>query len=126
MADPTPLSEALEWMNRVWGFIVGVVMTILGMTSWLVPKFKSVNARIDSVEDEAHCQNDELAAEMHNRVTNTEKLIVELGAIQKAHIDTYKGLRDDLQALASKTDEQTKVLNQVVGELKASRTGRMP
>lgn len=119
MADPHSPSDALEWMNRVWGFITGVVMAVVGMTAWIVPKFKSVNETIEEIEQTSHRENDQLAGELHQRINGMEKLLVMLETQHKAHIQLYRGLQDSLKSLSEKTDEQTKVLNQMVGELKA-------
>lgn len=129
MADPTP--EVWNWLDSIWGFGAGVVTGVLAMVGWVNPKFKVVHQRIDEVSEQmkdaarhAHEENDDLSSEIHNRINGTEKLMVELGTQHKAHIELYRGLQDGLRALSEKTDEQTAVLNQVVGELKGMHQGR--
>jgi len=131
VADPTAQPEVWSWLDSIWGFGAGVVAGVLGMVGWVHPKFKAVHERIATVSDEikansqhAHEENDDLAWELHRRMNSMENLMVELGTQHKAHIELYRGLQDGLRSLSEKTDEQTAVLNQVVGELKGMHQRR--
>lgn len=51
VADVNSPSDALEWLNRIWGFIVGVVTAIAGMGAWVSNKISGVEEGVEAVRE---------------------------------------------------------------------------
>lgn len=104
MADPTTEPHTLwAWMDWLWGFALGVVGAVTALLGWVNPRFKSI-------EDQARAMSDQLLKlEGENHATRI----------------LYQNLSGGIVDLNRKTDEQTKLLHEVVGELKAIQKERM-
>lgn len=75
-----------EWMDSIFGMIVGTIATILGMLGWINPKFAQVNRDLD-----------EKISDVHARITINDQHIATL----KAH---HERDRDQLQSIDEKLD----------------------
>ena len=123
MADPNAPVAMWEWLDSLWGFGAGIVMGVISMLGWIAPKLRRMHEKIDSNANDAHKENDELSGELHGRVTAIEKLII---ALQENHRETmrmYQRVEDQLKALNTVTDQQTKILYRMQGALKIKGDG---
>jgi hypothetical protein len=118
VADPTSPPEVWQWLDSVWGFGAGIVSAVVGMALWILPRIRRVENAVKDVKDVAHEENDHLAIEFHGRVTSIEKLLIALQENNLEHMRLYSSVKDELKALASVTNEQTKILYQMRGAMK--------
>lgn len=58
-----------EWMDSIFGMILGVISTVFGMLGWINPKF-------EGIKKEFH----EQINDVHARITDNDKAIAELEA----------------------------------------------
>jgi hypothetical protein len=125
VADPTP--EVWNWLDSIWGYGAGVVSGVLAMVCWVSPKFKAVNTRIDTVEKQAndkletlskhaHEENDDLAWELHGRITTMEKLVVVLQENHGEYMRVYQRVEAELKTMSTMMNEQNKILYELRGE----------
>ncbi len=120
MADPTSEPHAIwAWMDWVWGFGMGIVATVAGMMTWANMKISKVDLKADAIEEAVHSRINEKADILHGRITAVERLVVELEGGHKATMMLYQTVAEGIKALNQKTDDQTKILHEVVGELKS-------
>ncbi len=99
---------------------MGIVATATGMVAWVNPKFREQDKKIEAVNDRINGKADIL----HGRITAVERLLVELEANHKTTVLLYKTTAEGLKDLNQKTDDQTKILHEVVGELKSIQRKR--
>jgi hypothetical protein len=111
-------------MDWIWGFAMGVCGAVAAMVGWINPKFKKLEEKIElnvkSIEDDIAETSDTL----HARISTVDKLVVSLEGSHKATMMMHHSLSDSLKDLNKKTDDQTKILHEVVGELKAIKRNR--
>lgn len=118
MADPHSPPEMWSWLDSIWGFGSGVVLAVLAMLGWVNPKLKKIENAISVSAAQAHHENDDLAGELHDRMTSMEKLIAVLQENNRESMRMYISVKDELKALNAITAEQTKILYQMRGALK--------
>lgn len=58
-----------EWMDSIFGMIVGGITTIFGMLGWINPRFSNLQKELD-----------EKIGGVHARITDNDKAIAELEA----------------------------------------------
>jgi hypothetical protein len=106
MADPsTP--DALEWLNRVWGFIVGVAGTIIGMGSWVSSKMGRMETRMDTMQKEFTERNHLAATNIVQLQAYHESNIQRLAAIEMTTRGIDEKLDELLQTMASKRRDRS-------------------
>ena len=103
MADPTAPHTIWEWMDWVWGFAMGIVGAVLTMLGWVNNRFNGQDAKLAAM--------------------NTK--MVELDSQVKANLGANQAVDRRLEILDQKTDEQTKILHQLVGQVQSMRGERM-
>lgn len=120
MADPSTQQAMWEWMDWIWGFAMGAVGAVAGMVAWVNPRFKDMDEQIDAL----NARMNEKADILHGRITTVEKLVVQLEGNHESTMLLYNAVSDGIKDLNKKTDDQTKILHEVVGGLNAIQNQR--
>lgn len=107
-----------DWLDSIWGFGAGIVLSVLTMIGWIAPKIKALGRQMAHNADVAHRENDHLAGELHGRISSVEKLIVILQENNNEAVRTYKRVESELRSLTTVTNQQTKLLYEMRGSLK--------
>jgi hypothetical protein len=106
MADPTT-PDALEWLNRVWGFISGVAGTIVGMGIWVSSKMSRMETRMDTMEKEFMQRNHLAATSIVQLQAYHESNIQRLAAIEMTARGIDEKLDELLQTMATKRRDRS-------------------
>lgn len=107
MADPSSPTAIWEWMDWLWGFALGAITAIGGMVGWINPRLKSIDQRI--LEE---------SQTVNARIVSVEKLVLELEGEHNMTTALYQSIVESMRNLDKKTEEQTKLLYDLVGQLR--------
>jgi hypothetical protein len=101
-----------EWMDSVFGMILGVLSAIIGMTGWTSRKFKDVEARDGKLRETI----DQRLGDLHGRVTPLMEDVAELRAHHESKMQRLAHIESSIQVIDRKQDEQMRMLYRLVGE----------
>lgn len=106
-----------EWMDSIFGGILGVFSAVATMTGWTGRKFKTV--------DESHAamrkEFDDKINGVHARVTPLMADVAELRAHHEAKMQRLTTIEGSIRQIDQKQDEQTRILYRLAGQ---SRGGK--
>jgi uncharacterized membrane protein YccC len=106
-----------EWMDTIFGTVLGVFSAVATMTGWTGRRFKDV--------DEAHGKLrrdlDDKITVLHGRVTPLMADVAELRAHHEAKMQRLTTIERSIQAIDTKQDKQMQILYRLDGQTKGGR-----
>lgn len=100
-----------EWMDTIFGAVLGVFSAVATMTGWTGRRFKEVDERHGQLQKDL----DHKLAVLHGRVTPLMSDVAELRAHHEAKMQRLTTIEGSIQAIDRKQDEQTRILYRLVG-----------
>lgn len=101
-----------EWVDSVFGMIIGVMTAIVGMTGWTSRRFKDAEAREGKLRESIDVQLNAI----HGRVTPLMEDVAELRAHHESKMQRLAHIESSIQVIDRKQDEQMRMLYRLVGE----------
>ena len=101
-----------EWMDTIFGGVLGVISAVVTMTGWTGRKFKSVEESQASLRKEF----DDKINSVHARVTPLMADVAELRAHHEAKMQRLTTMESGMRAIDKKQDEQMRILYRLDGQ----------
>jgi hypothetical protein len=101
-----------EWMDTIFGGILGVFSAVATMTGWTGRKFKAV----ETAHADLRRDFDEKINGVHARVTPLMADVAELRAHHEAKMQRLTTIEGSIHAIDRKQDEQTRILYRLDGQ----------
>lgn len=95
-----------EWMDTIFGAVLGVISAVATMTGWTGRKFKEVEEAQDKMEQAF----DHKISSLHARVTPLLADVAELRAHHEAKMQRLATIETSIRAIDGKQDEQMRIL----------------
>jgi hypothetical protein len=101
-----------EWIDSVFGMVIGVMTAIVGMTGWTSRRFKDAEVREVKLRESIDVQLNAI----HGRVTPLMEDVAELRAHHESKMQRLAHIESSIQVIDRKQDEQMRMLYRLVGE----------
>ena len=101
-----------EWIDSVFGMVVGVMTAIVGMTGWTSRRFKDAEVREGQLRESIDLRMNAI----HGRVTPLMEDVAELRAHHESKMQRLAHIESSIQVIDRKQDEQMRMLYRLVGE----------
>ena len=106
-----------EWVDTIFGTILGVLGAVATMTGWTGRKFTDVHAAHEQLRKDM----DGKIAVLHERVTPLASDVAELRAHHEAKMQRLTTIEGSIQAIDRKQDEQMRILYRLAGNKRGGR-----
>lgn len=84
-----------EWVDTIFGLVIGVLTTVMGMIGWITPRLTRLDEKLDKKYQALHMEMDRKVDEVHSRVSPLAEDVAALMAHQE-------GDRERLAAIDAK------------------------
>lgn len=106
-----------EWVDTIFGTILGVLGAVATMTGWTGSKF----TKEEEAREKLRKDMDEKIASLHERVTPLASEVAELRAHHEAKMQRLVTIEASIREIDKKQDQQMRILYRLDGQ---SRGGR--
>lgn len=106
-----------EWMDTIFGAVLGVFSAVATMTGWTGRRFKEVDERHGQLQKDI----DHKLSVLHGRVTPLMSDVAELRAYHEAKMQRLSMIEGNIKAIDEKQDEQIRILYRLEGRKRGGR-----
>lgn len=106
-----------EWVDTIFGTILGVFSAVITMTGWTGRKFREVGEAHDQLRKDM----DEKISVLHERLPPLASEVAELRAHHEAKMQRLVTIEASIREIDKKQDQQMRILYRLDGQ---SRGGR--
>lgn len=108
-----------EWMDTIFGAVLGVFGAVATMTGWTGRKFTDVHQAQDLLRKDM----DQKIADLHERVTPLAEDVAELRAHHEAKMQRLVTIEGSMREIDRKQDEQMQILYRLAEKHRGGRHG---